>query len=68
MADIILSNGKFYDVFTGRYNEKGQYIVEGYAKLDEGNKLASKGNLLYYITYTSDSELESTSVQNIGTI
>ncbi len=60
------SNGTFGQAVSGHYDKKGNFIEGEITSLSATNGLNAKGGILYKIKYTSDGNLRSTTLENIG--
>jgi hypothetical protein len=66
-AVIQLSNGTIENIVIGKYNMKGQFIIENSnITLENNNRLHTQGGQLYKISFQSSGLLESNTMQNIG--
>lgn len=68
-AVMQLSNGKIDEIVTGKYNMKGEFIVENSNILLENNsRIYVQGGHLYKVSFLSSGLLESNVIQNIGSL
>jgi hypothetical protein len=65
-STIELAKGNFSEAEFGYFERRGDFVSEGEVELIEGVKLEAEGERLYRIKYTSDSEIESTTLDFIG--